>query len=63
MFFSICLSKEINLIAEAIKSLGILTKKCVSKNKKVFLFKKEMFRFIKKDVFVFHTIFKLDFIR
>ena len=41
MFFSICLSKEINLIAEAIKFWGILTKKCVSKNKKVFLFKKE----------------------
>ena len=59
MFFSICLGKK---NAEVIKFLGIL-KKYVSKNKIYFCSrKKSNVSLNKKVIFVFHTIFKLDFI-
>ena len=59
MFFSICLGKK---NAEVIKFLGIL-KKYVSKNKIYFCSRKESnVSLNKKVIFVFHTIFKLDFI-
>ena len=59
MFFSICLLKK---NAEVIKFLGIL-KKYVSKNKIYFCSrKKSNVSLNKKVIFVFHTIFKLDFI-
>ena len=58
MSFSICFGKK---NVEVIKFLGIVTK-CAAKNKIYFCLKKKaMFRLIKK-LFVFHTIFKLDFI-
>ena len=48
--------------AEAIKFLGIL-KKYVSKNEIYFYLKKKSnILFNKKDIFVFHTVFKLVFI-
>ena len=59
MFFSICCGKK---NAEAIKCLVIL-KEYVTYNKMYFYFKKK--RNVlpnKKVIFVFHTIFKLDFI-
>ena len=59
MFFSICLGKK---NAEVIKFLGIL-KKYVSKNKIYFCSrKKSNVSLNKKVIFVFHTIFKLNFI-
>ena len=59
MFFSICLAKK---NAEVIKFLGIL-KKYVSENKIYFCSrKKSNVSLNKKVIFVFHTIFKLDFI-
>ena len=59
MFFSICLGKK---NAEVIKFLGIL-KKYVSENKIQFSSKKKSnVSLNKKVIFVFHTIFKLDFI-
>ena len=58
MFFSICLGKK---NAEVIKFLGIL-KNMSPKIKYIFVQeRKEMF-LNKKVIFVFHTIFKLDFI-
>ena len=58
-FFSICISKK---IADVIKFLGI-SKKYVSENKIYFCSrKKSNISLIKKIIFVFHTIFKLDFI-
>ena len=58
-FFSICLGKN---NAEAIEFLGIL-KKYVSKNKIYFCLKKKRSVLLnKKVIFVFHMIFKLDFI-
>ena len=60
-FFSICLAKKKN--AKAIKFLGIL-KKYVSKNKLHFCLKnKSNVSLNKKVIFVFHKIFKLDFIK
>ena len=60
MIFSVCLGRKKN--EEAIKFLGIL-KRYVSKNKIYFCFKKKgNVSLIKKAIFVFHTIFKLDFI-
>ena len=57
--FSICVGKK-NI--EVIEFLGIL-KKYVSKNKIFFIQeRKAIFLLIKKLFFVFHTIFKLDFI-
>ena len=62
MFFSICLSKRKKKKAEVIKFLKIL-KKYVSENKIYFSSrKKSKFLLNKKIIFVFHTIFKLDFI-
>ena len=59
MFFSICLAKK---NAEVIKFLGFL-KKYVSENKIYFCSrKKSNVSLNKKVIFVFHTIFKLDFI-
>ena len=59
MFLSICLSKN---NTKAIKFLGIL-KKYASKNKiYIFLKKKSNVLLNKKVIFVFHMIFKLDFI-
>ena len=59
LFFSICLGKK---NAEVIKFLGIL-KKYVSENKIYFCSrKKSNVSLNKKVIFVFHTIFKLDFI-
>ena len=59
VFFSIYLGKK---NAEAIIFLAIL-KKYVSKNKTYFCLKKKSNNLLdKKVVFVFHTIFKLDFI-
>ena len=59
MFFSICISKK---IAEVIKFLGI-SKKYVSENKIDFCSrKKSNVSLNKKIIFVFHKIFKLDFI-
>ena len=59
MFFSICLSKQ---NAEVIKFWGTL-KKYVSDNKILFASgKKSNVSLNKKVSFVFHTIFKLDFI-
>ena len=59
MFFSIYLGKK---NAEVIKFLGIL-KKYVSDNKIYFCSrKKSNVSLNKKVIFVFHTIFKLDFI-
>ena len=58
-FFSICLSKK---NAQAIKFLEIL-KKYVTKNKIYFCLKKKSNCLLNKWViFVFHTIFNLDFI-
>ena len=58
MFCSICLGKK---NAKAIEFLGIL-KKYFSKNKKYFCLKKKINVLLnKKVIFVFHTIFKLDF--
>ena len=58
-FFSICLDRK---NAEAIKFPGIL-KINVSKNKIYFCLKKKSnVSLNKKVIFVFHTIFKLDFI-
>ena len=60
MFFSICLGKK---IADVIKFLGISQKKYVSENKIYFCSrKKSNVSLNKKVIFVFHTIFKLDFI-
>ena len=60
MIFSVCLGRKKN--EEAIKFLRIL-KRYVSKNKIYFCFKKKgNVSLIKKAIFVFHTIFKLDFI-
>ena len=60
LFFSICLGKKKN--AEVIKFLGIL-KKYFSENKIYFCSrKKSNVSLNKKAIFVFHTIFKLDFI-
>ena len=60
MFFSICLGKK---NAEVIKFLGIL-KKYVSDNKIYFCpIKKSIFLLNKKIIFVFHTIFRSDFIK
>ena len=59
MFFSICLAKK---NAEVIKFLGFL-KKYVSENKIYFCSRKKSNVLLNKKVFfVFHTIFKLDFI-
>ena len=59
MFFSICLGKK---NAEAIKFLGIL-KKYISKNEIYFCLKKIINVLLnEKVIFVFYTIFKLDFI-
>ena len=59
MFFSICVNRK---NAEVIKFFGIL-KKYVSENKIYFCSRKESnVLLIKKFIFVFHTIFKLDFI-
>ena len=61
MFFSICLGKK-KKNAEVIKFLGIL-KKYFSENKIYFCSrKKSNVSLNKKVIFVFHTIFKLDFI-
>ena len=58
--FGICLHKS--KYAERIKFLGIL-KQYVSKNKKYFRLKlKTNVLLNKKTIFVFHTIFKADFI-
>ena len=59
LFFSICLNKK---NGKAIKFLGML-KKYVSKNKIYFCLKKKKRnnQLNKKVIFVFHTIFKLDF--
>ena len=59
LFFSICLNKK---NVKAIKFLGML-KKYVSKNKIYFCLKKKKRnnQLNKKVIFVFHTIFKLDF--
>ena len=57
--FSICLGKK---NAEVIKFLGIL-KKHISENKICFCSKKKSnVSLNKKVIFVFHTIFKLDFV-
>ena len=62
MFFSIYLSKRKKKNAEVIKLLKIL-KKYVSKNKIYFSSrKKSNFSLNKKVIFVFHILFKLDFI-
>ena len=62
MFFSICLSKRKKKNAEVIKFLKIL-KKYVSENKIHFSSRKRNnFSLNKKVIFVFHAIFKLDFI-
>ena len=59
MFFSIYLGKK---NAEVIKFLGIL-KKYVSENRIYFWSRKKSNGLLnKKVVFIFHTIFKLDFI-
>ena len=59
MFFSICLGKKND---EVIKFLGIL-KKYISENKIYFCSrKKSNVSLNEKVIFVFHTIFKLDFI-
>ena len=61
MFFSICLAKK-KKNAETIKFLGIL-KKYVSKNKIYFCLKKKSNVLLnEKGFFVFHKIFKLDFL-
>ena len=58
-FFSICLGKKTD---EVITFLGIL-KKYVSENKLYFCSRKKSNILLnKKVIFVFHTIFKLDFI-
>ena len=60
LYLCICLGKKKN--AEGIKFLGIL-KKYISKNKMYFCLKKKRnVPLNKKANFVFHTIFKLDFI-
>ena len=62
MFFSIFLVKKKKKNAKANKFLGIW-KKYVSKNKIYFYLKKKTNVLLnKKVIFVFHTIFKLDFI-
>ena len=55
------LSASVKKNTEAIKFLGIF-KNYVFKNKIYFCLKKTMFPSIKKLFFVFHTIFKLDFV-
>ena len=58
----LCFSVSAKKNAEVIKFLGIL-KKYISENKKSFCSrKKSNVSFNKKVIFVFHTIFKLDFI-
>ena len=60
LFFSICLGKKKN--AETIKFLGTLENH-VSENKIYFCLKKKSnVSLNKKVIFVFHTIFNLDFI-
>ena len=59
LFFSICLGKK---YAEVIKFLGIL-KKYVSENKIYFCSRKKINVLLnKKVIFIFHTIFNLDFV-
>ena len=59
MIFSICLGKK---NAEVIKFLGIL-KKYVSENKIYFCSRKKINVLLnKKVIFIFHTIFNLDFV-
>ena len=59
LFFSICLGKN---NADLIKFIGIF-KKCISENKIYFCSRKKIhFSLNKKVIFVFQTIFKLDFI-
>ena len=60
MFFSICLGKKRNV--KVIKFLGILKNYVYESKRYVFSRKKSNVSLNKKVIFVFHTIFKLDFI-